>query len=176
MAFPLAVADTSVLINFHYLGQLNSLSLFYRQILIPGEVRVEFLKRTRSRSSRENTLLALEREGLFSPCDDHSIAEVDRFRIKNKLDRGEAEALSQLKVRGADILLIDEKRGRKVAQNEMQKVEGTVMILARLHVLRVLDIRSSIDMLELEDPHIRVTKDIIRRALKKAMNERDMSG
>ncbi len=174
MAVKLAVADTSVLINLHYLGQLDSLSVFYRQVLIPGEVRVEFLKRTENRPSRENTLLALEREGLFSPCNDYSISDVDRFKI-NKLDRGEAEALSQLKMRGADISLIDEKRGRRVAKKEMQKVEGTALILARLHILGVLDIHRSIEVLRSEDPHIQVTDQIVQEALDMAKKERDIN-
>ena len=166
MPLPLAVADTSVLINLHHLDLLNSLSLFYRQVLIPSPVRTQFLKRDDSRS-REIALDVLTRQGLFSPCDDYDSVEVDLFKI-DKMDEGEAEALSQLKIRQADILLIDELIGRKIAVRQRRDVSGTASILARLSMNGFTNYWQSINRLRSESG-FRISNEIAQEALDEAM-------
>ncbi len=168
MPLPLAVTDTSVLINLHHLELLNSLSLFYRQVLVPSPVRTQFLSRDDTRS-REIALDVLTRRGFFSPCDDYDSIEVDRFKTLN-MDEGEAEALSQLKSRNADVLLIDEKIGRNVATRERRRVNGTASILARLHLNGVAEYWSCINRLRSESRFI-ITDKIANQALDNALKE-----
>lgn len=166
MPLPLAVADTSVLINLHHLEHLNSLSLFYRQVLVPSPVRTQFLKRDDSRS-REIVFDVLTRHGFFSPCDDYDSVEVDLFKL-DKMDEGEAEALSQLKIRQADVLLIDERIGRKIAEREMRRVSGTASILVRLSVNGFTDYWQSIDRLRSESG-FRISDEVAQEALDNVM-------
>src|SRR5258706_14271575 len=114
MALPLAVADTSVLINLHHLGLLEHLSHLYSGILVPAPVRKEFLKLDEY-GTLEVTLNLFTTKGFFAPCDDYDTNEVDLLRTL-KMKGAEAEALSQLKQRNADVLLIDEKTGRSIAK------------------------------------------------------------
>lgn len=145
MPLPVAVSDTSVLIGLHHLNLLNSLSFFYRQVLVPAPVRTEFLRRDDQRS-REVALNVLTERGLFSPCDDFDTPQVELYRL-NKMEGAEAEALSQLHIRNADVLLIDERIGRRIAEREMSEVHGTLSVLARLHKLTIVDYWTAFDKL-----------------------------
>jgi len=159
MPLPIAVTDTSVLIYLHHLGHLDSLSLFFREVLVPSPVRIEFLSLP-DRSSREVALNVLTRRGLFSPCNDFDSIEVALFK-QLKMHNAEAEALSQLKLRNADVLLIDERIGRKVAIREMRKVQGTLSIIVKLHKLGFIDYYSSVAKLRSEKK-ARFSRAIIR--------------
>lgn len=170
MALPLAVSDTSVLINLHHLDLLPSLSLFYREVLVPAPVRVEFLRRDDQRS-REVALNILTIRGLFSPCDYFDTPQVELYRLE-KMKGAEAEALSQLHIRSADVLLIDERIGRKIATREMRKVHGTASILARLHINGITDYWSSINVLRSESGFW-ITEQDARRSFDIEMSRRD---
>ncbi|MFN0157092.1 MAG: hypothetical protein ACKVRP_03350 [Bacteroidota bacterium] len=158
MSLPLAVADTSVLISLHHLELLTPLSLLYAQILVPSPVRLEFLRRN-DQQSREFALITLTQKGLFSPCDDYDSIEVDLYK-SYKMEGAEAEALSQTKMRKADVLLIDEKIGRKIAVKERRPVKGTASILAEFHRLDVANFHRSIARLRSETT-FRIHQDIV---------------
>lgn len=168
MSLPTAVSDTSVLINLDHVGLLLALSHLYREVLVPAPVRVEFL-RGESETSRKTALDLLTRTGFFSPCDDFDSVSVDLYH-QWKMTGAEAEALSQLKMRNADVLLIDEKIGRRIAEREMRRVQGTVSILARLHRLGFTDYKNSIDRLMVEKK-MRISEQAIRRAFENEVGE-----
>jgi len=167
LPLPIAVSDTTVLIYLHHLDLLYALSLFYRQILVPAPVRKQFLSRDDDRS-RDTALNILTTSGLFSPCDDYDSIEVDLYK-SHKMDEGEAEALSQLKQRSADVLLIDEKRGRSIAQREMRMVQGTASILAKLYKQGFVDYWSAINRLRSE-VDMRIGDDTAHAAFDNEMN------
>jgi predicted nucleic acid-binding protein len=130
---------------------------------VPAPVRTQFLRYDDQRS-REVALIELTEQGFFSPCDDYDSIEVDLLK-SHKLDEGEAEAMSQLKLRNADVLLIDEKRGRLIAEKEMRKVQGTASILAKLHRLEFVDYWDAIKRLRKE-----ISWHISDRIAQKAFN------
>ncbi|MDP2208360.1 MAG: hypothetical protein Q8K98_06260 [Bacteroidota bacterium] len=168
MSLQVAVSDTSVLINLHHLELLESLSLFYREVLVPAPVRGEFLDHKDQRA-REIALNVLTERGFFSPCDDFDSVEVDIFK-SYKMEGAEAEALSQMKLRNADILLIDEKIGRKIAEREMRTVIGTVSLLAKFHKLGLVDYLSAINRLKTE-LGMRISNDVVQAAFNNQMNQ-----
>ena len=163
MALPLAVSDTSVLINIHHLDLLPSLSLLYRQVLVPAAVRTEFLRRDEQKT-RETALTLLATRGFFTPCDEYDSIEVDLLK-SYKMEGAEAEALSQLKIRKADVLLIDEKVGRKIAQREMRTVKGSVAVLGEFHKLRIIDLRTAISRLR-NEVNFWVSEKVVSQVLK----------
>lgn len=117
------VSDTSPVSNLFRIGKLHLLPDLYSEILIPKMVWQE--------------LLVLEKIG-------YDIAEIRRaewltvkdtsssgikFILNDDLDPGEAEAIALAKEIGADLLVIDEKHGRSVAQREGLSVIGTLGII-----------------------------------------------
>src|SRR5438132_1602267 len=114
MAGPLAVADTSVLIAFHQLDLLPSLTVFYQTILVPAAVRTEFLhSEERTVRGRRAALTTLIDQPPFEPCDDYDTVQVRL--LERELGLGEAEALSQATLREARELLMDDRQGRRMA-------------------------------------------------------------
>lgn len=168
MPLQIAVSDTSVLINLHHLKLLESLSLFYREVLVPAPVRDEFLDH-KDKGAREIALNVFTERGFFSPCDDFDSVQVTLFKI-DKMKGAEAEALSQVKLRNADILLIDEKIGRKIAKRERQTVIGTASLLAKFHKLRLVDYPTAINCLKTE-LGMRISDHVVLAAFKNEMKQ-----
>ncbi|MBI1804570.1 MAG: hypothetical protein HY033_02770 [Ignavibacteriae bacterium] len=164
MALPLAVADTSVLIHLHHLGLLEYLSHLYSGVLVPSPVRTEFLRRDKN-GARELALNVLTTRGLFTRCDDYDSNEVDLLRTL-KMKGAEAEALSQLKKQNADVLLIDEKIGRSVAERERRSVKGTIGILASFSRLEFVEYFPAVERLR-KELSFRISDEVVREALEK---------
>jgi predicted nucleic acid-binding protein len=168
MLLPIAVADTSVLIALHHLDLLSQLSVLFHRVLIPAEVRTEFLSKD-TKGLRGTALSTLISGAVFFPCDDYDTAQVQIFLL-SKLDPGEAEVLSQAKNAEADVILIDEKKGRKIAALEHREVRGTIGILARMHYLGIADIWTSVERLE-KEIQFRLKKEDVVVALKEARGD-----
>ena len=125
------VADTSPLIGLGVLGRLDLLPSLFRDVLVPPEVVGEALRGQRSgaweiqRALDEGTLQVRE------------AAEPGRFRAQ--LDPGESSALALAVELAAELLLIDERRGRRVAQAEGIAVIGTLGVLHLASALGLLE-------------------------------------
>src|SRR4051794_37880703 len=52
-------------------------------------------------------------------------------RLREVLDRGEAEAIVLMRQAGADLLLLDDGRARAQAQREAMPIAGTIGVLRR---------------------------------------------
>ena len=106
----LVVTDTSCLIALDRIGHLSLLPALF-DVLAPPAVVAEFGRRPQWLTVR--------------PA--HDAVRVDK--LLKVIDRGEAEAITlALTIPGAE-LLIDEARGRKVAQDLGLQVTGTAGIL-----------------------------------------------
>lgn len=136
---PVAVIDSSCVIALDALNLLPKLTWLFGQLLLPKAVRVE-LNRRRSTKDR---LRMLQREyaSFLVPCDKYDQGSVDilltgRNRPGRK-DRGEAEAVVQAAAEGATVI-IDDRRGRKLAEQYALKYHGTIWILEQLHLLNLI--------------------------------------
>jgi predicted nucleic acid-binding protein len=79
------------------------------------------------------------------------------------LDAGEAAAISLAKELGADLILIDEKKGRQQAKAHGFAVAGTLNILALAARRGLLDYQSSVDRLR-SSTNFRVTDAVVNAA------------
>ncbi len=122
----LIVSDTTTLIVLERLNALSLLCSLFDQILIPQAVMEELL----SGNSEINELL--QQMG----CYDVVSVEVSEhlLEISQWLDKGEAEAIELARIRQLP-LIIDERKGRKIAQQQKLSVIGLagLMILAAKH-------------------------------------------
>ena len=106
------ISDTSCLIALQNIGLLNLLQDLYQEILITQEVKNEF--------------------GLDLP-DWIIVLEVKnkekKAEIEEKLDKGEASSIALALEIKDSILIIDEIKGRKIAQSLNIEIIGTIGIL-----------------------------------------------
>lgn len=157
------VSDTTPLISLMKAGQLNVLQNLYGEILIPEAVYNEL---TSNKTYREEAELIAKADfinvvQLVEKC----IANT--FQQKTGLDRGESEAIVYVMNIKADILLMDEALGRKVARELGIHIQGTIGVLLEAFDRKILssdDIREAIQRLRITKRHI--SEQLYQYALK----------
>ena len=133
MSSYVAVVDASVLINLAAADLLPYLDQLFVQVHVPESVRRELLKwEEAERNTAQLSLQGLFESALFAPCTASDERSLDLLRAE--LDDGEAETIEQSQQVGANIVLIDERAGRRLAKNRGLDVRGSARILAQLHV------------------------------------------
>lgn len=136
------VSDASPLINLARAGQFNLLSVFYGRIVIPQAVYDEVVTHGAGRDGSREVQSASWIE-LQTPQDELAVRT-----LATELGRGEATAIVLSQELGASLLLIDEIRGRRIAQQLGLQVRGTLGILARARrEKRILSLREVLDRL-----------------------------
>lgn len=136
------VSDASPLINLARAGQFNLLSVFYVRIVIPQAVYDEVVTRGAGRDGSREVQSASWIE-VQTPQDELAVRT-----LTAELGRGEAAAIVLSQELGASLLLIDEIRGRRIAQQLGLQVRGTLGILARARrEKRILSLREVLDRL-----------------------------
>lgn len=126
-----AVIDASCLICLMHLDLLPKLVVRYDPVFIPRYV----LDEVRRKGKRKRRLQEIiEQHPFLEICDvgDRYTAQLlydRRLNPRTKIHRGEAEAIIQGREREVSQILIDEKEGRKIAEQHSLKVRGTLGIL-----------------------------------------------
>lgn len=121
----IVVSDASPVINLARVQQFELLAAFYGQVIIPRAVYDEVVVRGQGRDGSAEVRSASWVE-IREPQDDLAVES-----LAAELGRGEASAIILAKEHRVGLLLIDEIRGRRVAQQLGLKVLGTLGILAR---------------------------------------------
>ncbi|MGD0698098.1 MAG: DUF3368 domain-containing protein [Terriglobia bacterium] len=121
----IVVSDSSPLVALARIGRLNLLASLYKRILIPVEVYDEVTVAGRGLPGAEEVRRAewIEVVAQVAPTD-LSLAQVCRH-----LGRGERGAILLARGLGADLVLIDEWKARRIAQNAGLCVVGCLGIL-----------------------------------------------
>lgn len=121
----IVISDTSAITNLAAIDQLKLLPLLYGQVIIPEAVYRELVDidpfvpggaEVQTATWLEVKLIA-NRE------------VVERLQSEVRLDPGESEAIALALEIGADLLLIDERRGRAEADRLGIKITGLLGIL-----------------------------------------------
>lgn len=116
----IVISDTSVITNLIQLEQLNLLGQLFDQVIIPRKVHEELGKRP-------------EQTELISQHDWIEVREISNNDLYNKLldilDAGESESIALALELNADLLIIDEKRGRKIAKDYGIAITGLLGII-----------------------------------------------
>ena len=121
----LVISDTSPLLNLALIDRLDLLKSQFDSITIPSQVWDELT----GGDSGLNSLRELREEGFLS------IVEVERsslfIEIFRELDLGETAAICYAIQQDAELLLLDEKEGRRVARRHDLEVTGVLGILLK---------------------------------------------
>lgn len=117
------IADTSPVNYLILIGEIDVLPKLYESIIIPEAVRRELLAEPAPSLVREWALSPpawLEIRQLTGPADGE---------LSETLDAGESEAIQLATHLSAEILLIDELVGRRIAMERGIRVLGTIGVL-----------------------------------------------
>lgn len=131
----IVVSDTTAITSLIQIGRENLLTQLYGEVLIPEAVADE-LQVTHPCLPKVLQIRSI-----------HNGAEIERFL--SDLDKGEAEAIVLAKECSADLLLMDEAEGRRIAIDEGLKIIGLVGLLIQAkHKGLITSVRALTDELE----------------------------
>jgi predicted nucleic acid-binding protein len=111
----IVVSDTSIVTSLIHIGRLALLQKLQGKVLIPRAVHRELVRSHQVLPEFLEVREILDRDMVA--------------RLEAELDLGEAEAIVLAKESRADLLLIDEKLGRRVAVREGIRISGLLALL-----------------------------------------------
>ena len=131
------IADTSALIALSVCDSLQLLDDIFTKVVVPEEVFIEAIKSNKPEAQLINKYL----QGKVVKVDMEDFVYLDGY-----VDAGETEAMKLYKSLSADKLLIDDKRGRKIAKMNNIGVIGSLGILIHAKQLGLIqEIKPRID-------------------------------
>jgi len=130
----IVVSDTSPVLNLARIGRLDLLPSLYRQVLIPSAVYEELI---RSKSDLPPAVEIASQPWLMvaTATDQERVQE-----LRGYLDPGEAEAIVLAIELRADLLLVDERRGRRVASAAGLAITGLLGVIATAKRAGLIDL------------------------------------
>lgn len=112
----IVISDTSCLIALNNIGSLNILKDLYNEVIITNEVKNEF------------------GESLPNWINIVKVQDLQKKReLEEVLDMGEASSIALSLEIEDSILIIDERKGRKIASSLNIKIIGTIGVLILAH-------------------------------------------
>ena len=131
----IVISDTSPITALLTINQIEILEKIYKQVIIPEAVYNELLV-----------------EHIDIPEFIKIDKVMDRHKVElllNEIDLGEAESIVLAKEKNADLVLIDEQIGRKIAEREGLQIIGLIGVILIAKKKRYIDsIRQIISLLE----------------------------
>lgn len=154
------VSNSTPLINFSSIGELQLLNSLFGEITVPEAVWNE----TVGQSDRYPTASVIEQSGwiLKVKLSNYQLRDVFLF----ELDLGEAEAIALAIEHHAELILIDERAGREVAERIGLNYTGSIGCLSRAKKRGLIpDMRSMLDKLK-KDASFWVSQGFYEKVLK----------
>lgn len=172
-----AIIDTSVLICLHHLKLLQNLNLVFSKVFVPREVEKEFLTKHKEKLIQSIRYEFLEKFYLkhsvwFEKCQAYNSDIIKIYQMEKKLDAGEIEVFAQNQEKGNNnILLLDEKQARKVAERNNLAKNGVLYVLAFFDVnFKIVNYFEAVDILRIE-LNTRFSDRIIKTVYNTVRNE-----
>lgn len=136
MRRPACVIDSSCVIALDHLQLFPQLTFLFSEVLLPKAVRRDLFRR---RVSKDRVRGFFTSFAFIRRCDRYDRTAVDILLTDRRAnrDRGEAEAVVQAAERGAAVI-VDDKWGRRLAQNFALEYHGTIWVLSRFHELGLI--------------------------------------
>ncbi|MGJ3253596.1 MAG: DUF3368 domain-containing protein [Elainellaceae cyanobacterium] len=161
----IVVSDTSPITNLTAIGQLDLLRQLYTNIVIPIAVYNEMVAvdTVVPGAVEVQTLSWIQTQVV---ADAQSV--IDLQSSQDDIDLGEAEAIVLALELGADLLLMDERRGRRLAENCGLRVTGLLGVL--LQAKRngfITSVKPIMDQL-IEEADFRISSQLYATVLKTA--------
>ncbi|MBQ8013875.1 MAG: DUF3368 domain-containing protein [Treponema sp.] len=156
------ISDTTPIISLIKINRLDLLQKLFGEILIPEAVYRELT--TNILFKNEADIVKTSDFLKTSPVQNRKALEV--LQAASGLDDGESEAIILADEVNSDALIIDERKGRKVAQKLGLKITGTVGVLLQAHAENMITSDEIKEYLEqLKNSNIRLSDSLIQEAL-----------
>ena len=153
------VVNSTSLIGLCQIGQLRLLEALFGEIHISAEVYFEVAEKGKDKIGAEDIKNAhwIKRKEVKNP--------LAVSMLMARLDPGEAETIVLAIEIGADILVLDERYAREIAEEKGLTVIGTVALLKRAKEKGLIsDLKKSLD--QLRTAGFRLSDDIYNACLK----------
>lgn len=156
------VSDTTPIISLIKINRLDLLQKLFGEICIPEAVYREL---TINAAFKNETDIVKASDFLkTSSVQNRKALEV--LQAAGGLDDGESEAIILADELHSDALIIDERKGRKVAQKLGIQITGTIGIMIQAHAENMIssdEIKMYLE--QLKNSNIRLSDSLIREAL-----------
>lgn len=149
----IVVSDTTPLISLMKVGQLELVYELFGEIQIPDAVYEELVSNNRFPNEKRQ----IQESSFVKKVSVEDMKAVTLLRRSTGLDAGESEAIILSDTIGADLLLMDEVKGRQVAKQMGLHLMGTIGMLMIAYDEKKLtksEILACIDMLRNSGRHI----------------------
>lgn len=149
----IVVSDTTPLITLLKVQHLDLLEKYFGEVQIPAAVFNELTCDNRFTKEAEQ----IRNCSFIKVVEIVNIKSVDLLRRVTGLDLGESEAIILSDEMQADLLLMDEARGRDVAEQMGLKIMGTIGLLMSSYqsgIISADDIRQCIEIIRSSGRHI----------------------
>lgn len=146
----IVVADTSPLRYLILIGEIELLPRIFGEVVLSDAVLSEMLHKNSPEAVRSFVAARpewLKLEHLHRPID---------VGLRAYLDLGESESIQLAEQLNADLLLIDERKGRIVAKQRGLNIIGTFGVLLQAEKRDWIDLEAALEKLEKEDFHLSV--------------------
>ena len=140
----IVVSDTTPIISLMKIGQLNLIEKLFGEIKIPKAVYTELISNPRFKEEAKQ----IQDSAFIRYTIVEDIKSVELLRRATGLDLGESEAIILSDSCGADLLLMDENKGRQVARQMGLHLMGTVGMLRVAYEEKMLSYQEIIDCIE----------------------------
>ena len=160
----IVVSDTTPLISLMKASRLELLATLFHEVLIPEAVFSELTANPRFQAEADQ----IRKAPYIKVVSVSEQKAVDVLRRSSGLDLGESEAIVFADDQKADVLLMDEAKGRKVAKAMGLYIMGTVGVLLfafEKNVLTDSEVKEALEQLQQADR--RIGDEMIQYALRK---------
>lgn len=156
------VSDTTPIISLIKINRLDLLQKLFGEVLIPEAVYRELT----TNAVFKNEADRVKDSDFLKTASVKNRKALEVLQAASGLDDGESEAIILADELHSDALIIDERKGRKVAQKLGIKITGTIGIMLQAHTENMIssdEIKMYLE--QLKNSNIRLSDSLIREAL-----------
>lgn len=159
----IVISDTTPLISLIKIGSLDILEKMYQEIIIPKAVYDELVINI----DYQNEIEMIQKSVFIQTKIVEESLSVSLLQRQLKLDLGESEAIVLANSINADLIIIDERKARRIAKDIGLNVTGTLGILVQAKQSGLIKkLKPLLD--KLIESNIRISKELYEEILKLA--------
>ena len=158
----IVISDTTPIVSLIKISRIDLLEKLFGEVCIPEAVFRELTTNTIFESEAK----VVQNSPFLKTTPVKNRKSLEILQAASGLDDGESEAIILADELKSDILVIDERKGRKVAQKLGITITGTIGILIQAHDEKIISTEDiKIYLEQLRNSNIRLSESLIREAL-----------